>query len=129
MGMDTNEKEKLSLAVAMLRSAGEAVRDIEKRAHDALHGRGDEAGYRKLMREKCDILMGLPEAGTALLAGAKGAVFDDLRAELASLASRAGQAVKIGSVFYMAALLYPDDYKDGDPNDLEETVTRFEELL
>jgi hypothetical protein len=129
MAMNDSDKQKLGQAVAMLRTAGEAVRDIEKRAHDALHDRGDETGYRKLMREKCQILMDLPQAGQALLAGAKGAVCDDLRAELASFAARAGKAVQIGSVFYMAALLYPDDYKDGDQNDLEEAVRRFKELL
>ena len=129
MGMDTNDKGKLSQAVAMLRTAGEHIRDIEKRASATLHDQGDETGYRRLMREKCDILMGLPAAGQALLAGATGAACDELRAELASFAARAGQAVKIGSVFYMAALLYPDDYKPGDPNDLEETVARFAELL
>jgi len=129
MGMDTNDKGKLGLAVAMLRTAGEAIRDIEKRASATLHDQGDETGYRQLMREKCDILMGLPQAGQDILAGATGAAFDDLRTELASFAARAGQAVKIGSVFYMAALLYPDDYKAGDPNDVEEAVARFEEML
>ncbi|MBF0480226.1 MAG: hypothetical protein HQK81_03145 [Desulfovibrionaceae bacterium] len=127
--MNDSDKQKLAQAVAMLRAAGESVRDLEKRAGEALHDRADEPEYRKLMREKCQVLMDLPEKGEAILAGAKGAICDDLRAAVASFASRAGQAVKIGSVFYMAALLYPDDYKDGDPNGIEEAVARFAEML
>lgn len=31
----------------------------------------------------------------------------------------ASTALRIGSVFFMTALLYPEDYKPGDLNDLE----------
>jgi hypothetical protein len=31
----------------------------------------------------------------------------------------ASTALRIGSVFFMTALLYPEDHKPGDPNDLE----------
>ncbi len=53
----------------------------------------------------------------------------DARAEfetgLNSFAMRAAQALELSSIFYMAALLYPDDYKEGDRNDLELFIDRL----
>ncbi len=38
---------------------------------------------------------------------------------LERFAQNASQALAIGSVFYMYALLYPDNHVKGEPNDLE----------
>ena len=41
-------------------------------------------------------------------------------------ARRAGMALSLESIFFMGALLYPEDYQDGDRNDLERFLDRFE---
>jgi hypothetical protein len=38
---------------------------------------------------------------------------------LRRFARSAGTALSLNSVFYMSALLYPEDYCEGEPNDLE----------
>ena len=53
----------------------------------------------------------------------------DARAEfetgLNSFAVRAAQAWELSSIFYMSALLYPEDYREGDLNDLELFIDRL----
>ena len=50
---------------------------------------------------------------------------DALLAGLEDFARRAGMALQLESIFFMGALLYPDDYEAGDPNDLERFLERF----
>ena len=53
----------------------------------------------------------------------------DARAEfetgLNSFAMRAAQALELSSIFYMSALLYPENYREGDRNDLELFIDRL----
>lgn len=41
------------------------------------------------------------------------------RLRLARFTASAENALALDSVFYMSALLFPDEYRDGEPNDLE----------
>jgi hypothetical protein len=105
-----------------LRGQAAAVRDLEARAHVALHQQSDPATYKRLMEEKCRLLSDLPRR----LGGPLEAVDEPLRSavadELRSVARRADQALSLDSVFYMSALLYPEDYREGEDNDLEAFV-------
>jgi len=121
------EKRKAPKAALVLAlGAARTIRDVEKAAHHALHEVGDEASYRAGMMEKCRLLSGLPEAVSDSLMEAEGADADYFASGLENFARKASQAMSLGSVFYMAALLYPEDYADGDPNDLEEFLDMFE---
>jgi hypothetical protein len=113
----TNREPASDAFVKLLETAARRIRQLEADARAALYEAKDEAAYRALLAEKCDLLMELPGQAAELLDR-----MDDsgpLRARLKSFARRAGQATDLDSVFYKAALLYPDDYKDGDPNELE----------
>lgn len=105
-----------SPVVELLTDAAQRIRALEAEARKALYEDGDQAKYRALMAEKCELLVELPDNAMALSGGSQA---DALRAQLASFAQRAGQALDLDSVFYQAALLYPDDYEDGQDNDLE----------
>lgn len=82
--------------------------------------RGDTPGYIAQMRSKADFLSCLAQNAVPLL----GAFPDrDVAIRLSHALSRfsrsAGQALDLDSVFYMSALLFPEDHREGQPNDLE----------
>lgn len=91
------------------------VRDIEALGRKALYEENDDDGYRDLMRRKATKLAGLVDEAESLTKLVKAEVVE--RIERFSLS--ASQSLEVGSVFFMSALLYPDDYKEGEPNDLE----------
>ena len=95
------------------------VRDIEKLANSALYENKDEDSYRDLMRQKAMLLASLNDRIESLIEPLS--VDDSLlvRKRVKRFAMSASKALEIGSVFFMSALLYPDDYKDGEKNDLE----------
>ena len=49
-----------------------------------------------------------------------------LKNQIGAFSFSAGKALDLGSVFYMKALLYPEDYADGDNNDLENFIVQLE---
>ncbi|NMC48319.1 MAG: hypothetical protein GYA47_02645 [Desulfovibrio sp.] len=112
-------------ALDAARQAARRVRELEARADEALHGKGDAAGHRALMIEKCETLADLPETVEPLLGKTPGPAAEEFLSGLADISRRAGQALDLGSIFYMTALLYPEDYAEGDQNDLERFLDGF----
>ncbi|MHC1790066.1 hypothetical protein [Solidesulfovibrio sp.] len=108
-----------------VRDAAGRIRELEAAAHRTLHEASDTAGHRRLLTEKCLLLESLPEAAEAALAGSDAAGGAAFVAGLEDFARRAGLALQLESIFFMGALLYPDDYQDGAPNDLERFLDRF----
>lgn len=96
----------------------DTVNQLEARGKALLTG-GDQEGYRAVMREKAELLARLEKDGAARLeslpAPLRGSVHDGLR----RFSSSAENALSIGSVFYMSALLFPDDHQPGQPHDLD----------
>lgn len=109
----------------MARDTARSIRELEAQALDALHNKGDKETHRFNMMEKCELLAELPEHAEPYLKGDDPAT-ERLRAGLKDFARRANMALDLESIFFMSALLYPDDYQDGEPNDLERFVLRFE---
>ena len=116
---------ELSAALGMVRETAREIRRLEADAHNALHSQGDTAAHRANLVEKCELLADLPERVEPLLKGGDPTA-QKLRDGLQDFARRANMALDVESVFFMGALLYPDDYQDGEPNDLERFITRFE---
>lgn len=95
------------------------VRRLEEEARRALYDRGDEARYRGLMRDKALSLLEFPDIIEAELTRLPAARAAAIRHQVGAFAYGAEKALRIDSVFYMAALLYPEDYREGEDNDLE----------
>ncbi|MGO9020385.1 MAG: hypothetical protein ACLQVJ_18770 [Syntrophobacteraceae bacterium] len=118
-------RENTSNAVSALQSAAERIRRIEDEAREALFTRDDPEAHRQKLQEKTMLLMELPELVRPFCDG----MAKDVRAEfdtgLNSFAMRAAQALELSSIFYMSALLYPEDYREGDRNDLELFIDRL----
>lgn len=105
------------------------IATIEADAQAKLHDQNDPDGYRQAMSAKAELLAALPAAALPHL--------DDLPMEmrpmvehrLDMLASSAKRSLEIGSVFFMSALLYPEDHQAGEPNDLERWLHDLERKL
>jgi len=108
-----------------LHQAAQRIRQAEAEARTAIGG-GDEACYRQLYAEKVDILLGLPERVASHVATLPDELAMHAVDEAEGFARRAGMARRLNSIFFMYALLYPDDYKDGEPNDLERFIAELE---
>lgn len=108
-----------------VRETARSIRELEAAGLDALHNKGDKDTHRFNMMEKCELLAELPEHAEPYLKG-DDPVSERLRAGLKDFARRANMALDLESIFFMQALLYPDDYQDGEPNDLERFIMKFE---
>ena len=102
------------------------IRALEAEAKEALFVRDDQETYTLKLKEKTTVLMELPDTLEPLLDDLDGEVRSEIQAGLEDFARRAGQALGLSSLFYMSALLYPDEYVEGDRNDLEKFIDRFE---
>jgi len=94
------------------------VRRIEKQALHELE-RKHIQGYRDGMRRKAELLAGLPKASLPVISSLPEDAAQAIQEGLWRFARNAGNALSLDSVFYMSALLYPEDYREGEDNDLE----------
>lgn len=102
------------------------VRDIESAAHDLLHNAGDDAGYRETMQRKAELLANLSASAAPFLDALSLERRPMIEHKLDMFSQSARRSLDIGSVFYMSALLYPDDHKPGEPNTLETWLAELE---
>ena len=114
----------MTKALAVVAETARAVREAEREALEALHGRGDSQTNRFKMMEKCELLAEMTEHAEPYLKGEDPAT-QRLRQGLKDFARRANMALDLESIFFMSALLYPEDYREGEPNDLERFLARF----
>ncbi len=94
------------------------VREIESLAKSELYENKDEDAYRELMRKKALLLSSLADQVDVIQVLGdkdKGFILDRIDRFVLS----ASQALQVNSVFFMSALLYSEDYKEGGKNDLE----------
>ncbi|CCO24994.1 hypothetical protein [Maridesulfovibrio hydrothermalis] len=95
------------------------IRVIEKKAYAALHDDNDEGLYRDFMRSKALRLAALAEDATEFAAALDRRDEESVMERINRFSLSASKSLEFGSVFFMSALLYPDDYNEGDDNDLE----------
>ena len=120
-----NQREKISNVLSVLQTAAEQIGRIEDEAREALFIRNDSETYRQKLQEKAILLMELSESAGPFCEGLTEDIRSELAAGLKSFERRAAQALELSSTFYMSGLLYPENYKEGDPNDLESFIDRL----
>jgi hypothetical protein len=111
--------ERIKALTDLLRGVAQEVSTLEGEAQALLHDRNDPQGYRGKMVEKATLLAELADQAARPLAALPPAQAKPLRERIERFSRSAATALDIGSVFFMSALLYPEDYKPGEPNDLE----------
>ncbi len=107
-----------------LESEAREVRAIERQAYKALHDENDETAYRELMRVKALRLADLADNASGYMTGIDSRDEAAVVGRIERFSSSAATAIEIGSVFFMSALLYPEDYMEGENNDLENFAER-----
>ncbi|MDE7371445.1 MAG: hypothetical protein K2N07_06860, partial [Desulfovibrio sp.] len=70
------------------------------------------------MRAMAEAVAALANDAATVLAGLPDAVREPILRGLMRFSQSAAMGLKLGSVFYMSALLYPDDHKPGEPDNL-----------
>ncbi|WP_419788182.1 hypothetical protein [Pseudodesulfovibrio sp.] len=120
--------QALADLIAFLDKAAATVRRVEAEGEAALKSEG-QAAYVEKMREKANYLLGLAEQGRVLTEAIGGEEGKAIHARLRKFSASAKASLGFDSVFFMSALLYPEDYKPGDPNDLELFVQSLREKV
>ncbi len=122
--MNTSEKSESTLDALKdtLAVQAEKIRELEKKADSILEGSYDLEQYRSLLEQKAQTLIALPEEAEPFLSRIPDQTRGSVEQRLNSFAHNAEQALSIGSVFFMRQLLYPEDYREGQANDLERFI-------
>ena len=95
------------------------LRRLEKEAAAIAQAESNSERYHALMLQKALSLANLADEAAPYLEALSPAMTKAARERFARFARNAEQAIDLDSIFYMSALLYPEDYKEGQPNDLE----------
>jgi hypothetical protein len=119
-------KQYLNALAEYLKERHARIMDLETEAMRFLKS-GDTKSYADNMRAKAELLSGIGEEAQDLLAPLPGELRFNLALALDRFASGARNALSLNSVFYMSALLYPDDQKQGIPDNLMACISRIEQ--
>lgn len=122
------QKQALADLISFLEETNSRVLEIEKEADSALKQDGQLAFQAKL-EAKAEILAALGEKAWKKTEAVGGPLGDEIARKLDQFSMSASTSLRIGSVFFMSALLYPEDHKQGEPNDLESFVMELKGKL
>lgn len=115
--------------VTNIKAVAEKIKGIETEAENAIHLKGDKQLYRSKLMEKTDLLIGLLGMAQLVATSISDKRQRNISKALLEIAEDAAEAKEIDSIFYMSALLYPVDYKKGEPNELETLIVSLEDSL
>ncbi|GAB1410134.1 hypothetical protein MASR1M90_12880 [Desulfovibrionales bacterium] len=115
--------------LSFLREQVQQIASIETDAQAKLHDQNDPDGYRHAMSTKASLLAALPRTAAPHLDAVPMEIRPMAEHRLDMFASSAKRSLEIGSVFFMSALLYPEDHQPGQPNDLERWLHDLEQKL
>ena len=110
-----------------LQKRHDEIRTLEKEGYAALNPNDDQI-YREKMRKKADLLAALHTEAAPYLVKLASAARGFANDETAFFSANAKEAIQLNSVFYMAQLLYPEDYKEGEPNNFELFMEELKEF-
>jgi hypothetical protein len=121
--MDTGQQ--LNALADCLKERHSRIMALEAEAMRCIEA-GETQGYAAGMRAKAELLANLDEETKPLLAPLPGELRFRLALALDRFVSGARTALRLDSVFYMSALLYPDEHRKGMPDNLMTFIGRLE---
>jgi len=114
------EKEHL---IAALEDIAGRIRELEEEAACCLQEQCGGERYRRIQREKAELLTALPNQLDELTKALLAEHFETLQTALEEIADDAGMAIKVDSPFYMSVLLHSEEQGEGEEsNDLEKLI-------
>jgi hypothetical protein len=115
------QKQVLADLIAFLEDKAARVRLLESEGEAVLASDGQRAFLAKA-EAKAELLAALAEDAWKYTGKLEGDAGTAVARRLEQFSTSASTALRIGSVFFMTALLYPEDHKPGEPNDLETLI-------
>lgn len=101
-----------------LQAEHDAIMGCEKEAIQSMKA-GDIKNYTQKMREKAARLADLAHKALPMLNDLPEAQAREIHAKLERFSSSAKMSQQLDSVWFMSALLYNDDHKPGQPDNLD----------
>lgn len=117
-----NGHENLVKIIDCLKEAAAKVRELEAEAEEALSNQDDADIYRSKLEQKAMLIIDLESELEAFMTGLDPALSRRIKAGLSRFALSAERGLGLGSLFYLSALLYPEDHVEGEKNDLENFI-------
>lgn len=105
-----------------LEAKAKTVREIEAESKHIIDETGNQEAFNACIRKKAELLAVLYNDTETLANELPDQVRDEISERLEAFSSSAQMSMKVGSVFFMTALLYPEDHVEGEKNDLENYV-------
>lgn len=113
---------------AWLRNQHASIKKCETDAAFNLYEQNDSAAHRRLMIERAELVAGLDLNSKELVAALPEDIRDSTADALRKFANGAANALRLDSIFYMSALLYPGKHQKGEPDNLERLISSLERI-
>jgi len=125
---DKSSSTALTSLLNWLRQRHTEIKKCEDKALAALYDAKDEPAYRDLMWERSGMIESLGRNAAKYITALPLPLREEVREQLDGFAQGARNALKLNSVFYMSALLYPDEHQEGEPDNLEILINELAEV-
>jgi hypothetical protein len=122
------EKQAIEELIEFLEKKAGEVHRLEKEGDALLQSEGQRA-FQIKAEAKAELLAALAEDAWKLTGKLEGDRGKAIAQRLEQFSMSASTALRIGSVFFMTALLYPEDHKPGEPNDLDVFIAELKGML
>lgn len=113
--------------ISVLTDQAEQINRLETLAETVVEDPHQFQRYRAILEEKARILSGISRLVAPIMKKVSPEQAAPITQTLNRFSQSATTSMRIGSPFYMSALLYPQDHKSGEPNDLEVFIQRLRE--
>ena len=110
----------------MLSVQATRVRELERTADACLDEDGDIEEYTAALQAKAELLSEIFDQARPHLDELSEEQGGKIAEKLHSFAHNAEQALEVDSIFFMRQLLYPEDYQEGQENDLERLISSLQ---
>jgi hypothetical protein len=112
--------------ITFLEHISAEVKRIEADGESAM-AEGGQTAFQACLEKKAKLLGGLAENAWVLVERLPNEQADGVARKLEQFSMSASTALRLGSVFFMTALLYPEDHKPGEPNELDLYIEELRE--
>lgn len=122
------QKQVVEELIEFLEKKADEVRRLETEGDAVLASEGQRA-FQVKAEAKAELLAALNESAWKITKRLEGDEGKAIAQRLEQFSMSASTALRIGSVFFMTALLYPEDHKPGEPNDLDVFIAELRRML
>jgi hypothetical protein len=116
------DDQRVQDLISLLSIQASRIRELENTADMHLHQQGNIEEYTACLYSKAELLSELFELAKPIIDNLSKKQGEEIARQLSNFSRNAEQAMEVGSIFFMRQLLYPEDYLEGQENDLERLI-------